>query len=1809
MEGNPDSRGHQMTGRLTEEAADLLRRTEQGRQLTSTSAIQHNYSGPVSQVDLTNATNVSVSVGEQGARGCLSQERYCQKVELLKEYFVDIHALQTAQQLLEKHGHVSICGAPGDGKTSIALKICEAYQQKRYETVFVENIERFDVDTISKRQSHMLVVFDDIFGSVTFSSNLEKLHELFIALVDDLAKTAADTERDSKKNKDKQSKDKEQSNEETPIYRLKLVFTSRTYIWKEGCSRLHQYKVDLLKTEAMLDMTKDHLTVEEKKCMLRSFKSKHPECDISEKDICSITDSKHNIFGFPLISRLFFTHAVFQMHNVKFFNNPLTYLRGDLDAIVREESNRSAAILLLILCDGNLNLVSLQSRKAGHVMFDAVKEVVPCCTSTGIAKEITNFTGVYCTVEDHIASFSHPSIYDAAACAVGHLNIVLLLEHCSLKFLYERVRLGKGIQSSDTEDVTNMIYITPQLHQTVVDRLVEGIRQGCFIWTVTHSVLRDERIASLLWTEINDNIVDIVEQKDRDSGECFLYSASLSESYFLFSKSLEVVVRQGDTSTDLYDCVVACVTHGKLKHLEHLVTIMSLHGEFDVEFSIDGKTLLIMTAKSGQSEVFNFLIHKGADISVTDWTGSTCLHYACESGSMALTRKVVEMGPVLLNSKSFVGLTPAMLCAKAGHIFILKFLKQKGADLTLTDYNLVDCLHLASENGNLSTVRFLISLKMFNVNKKETSLMQTSAMKAAEGGHYDVYHLLVSEGADLTLTDKYHRDCLMLACKGGNISIVKHVLSMKTWDINRRGGELKQTPVMMALEGGHYDVYHLLVSEGADLNTTDKYNRDCLMLACVGGNISIVKHVLSMKTWDINRRGGELKQTPVMMALEGGHYDVYHLLVSEGADLNTTDKYSRDCLMLACVRGNISIVKHVLSMKTCDINGGGGEFDQTPVKMALKGGHYDVYHLLVSEGADLTLTYGDNRDCLMLACEGGNLSIVKHVLSMKTWDINRQGRYFKKTLVMMALERGQYDVYHLLVSEGADLTIIDEYNKDCLMLACEGGNISIVKHVLSMKTWDINRRGGYLKQSPVMIALERGHYDVYHLLVSEGADLTLTDEYHRDCLSLACEQGNISIVKHVLSMKTCDITRRVGKLKQTPVMMALERGHYDVYHLLVSEGAYLNTTDEYNRDCLMLACEGGNISMVKHVLSMKTWDINRRGGELKQTPVMMALERRHYDVYHLLVSEGADLTTIDEYNRDCLMLACEGGNISIVKHVLSMKTWDINRRGGELKQTPVMRALERRHYDVYHLLVSEGADLTLTCGDNRDCLILACEGGNTSIVKHVLSMKTCNINRRGGYLKQSPVMIALERRHYDVYHLLVSEGANLTLTDEYHRDCLMLACKGGTISIVKHVLSMKTCDINRRGGKLKQTPVMMALEERHYDVCHLLVSEGADLTITDAYNKDCLMLACEGGNISIVKHVLSMKTCNINRQGGVLNQTPVMMAVKEGHYDVCHLLVSEGADLTLTDEYNRDCLMLACEEGNISIVKHVLSMKTCDINRRGGYLKQTPIMMALERRHYAVYHLLVSERADLTLTDVCNSDCLSLACKGGNIFIVKHVLSMKTWDINRRRGSLKDTPVMMALEGRHYDVYHLLVSEGADLTLTDHNNSDCLLLACMGGNISIVKHVLSMKTCDINRRGGELKQTPVMRALERRHYDVYHLLVSEGADLTLNDKYNRDCLMLACEGGNISIVKHVLSMKTWDINRRGGYLKQTPIMMALERGHYDVYHLLVSEGADLTLTDVCNRDCLMLASVGGNISIVKDVLSMKTLDINRRGDI
>ncbi|XP_048251543.1 serine/threonine-protein phosphatase 6 regulatory ankyrin repeat subunit A-like [Haliotis rufescens] len=822
--------------------------------------------------------------------------------------------------------------------------------------------------------------------------------------------------------------------------------------------------------------------------------------------------------------------------------------------------------------------------------------------------------------------------------------------------------------------------------------------------------------------------------------------------------------------------------------------------------------------------------------------------------------------------------------------------------------------------------------------------------------------------------------------------------------------------------------------------------------------------------------------------------DVFDLLVSKGADLTFTDENNNTVFHLACKGGNRSIVEHLLPLFDIDCR---GQNVWTAVMNAAVCAKKDVFDLLVSKGADLTFTDENNDTVFHLACQGGNRSIVEHLLPL--FDIYCRGQN-GWTAVMNAAFCAKKDVFDLLVSKGADLTFTDEKNNTVFHLACQGGNRSIVEHLLPLFDIDCRGQNGW---TAVMNAALCAKKDVFDLLVSKGADLTFTAENNNTVFHLACKGGNRSIVEHLLPLFDIDCR---GQNVWTAVMNAAFCAKKDVFDLLVSKGADLTFTDENNDTVFHLACQGGNRSIVEHLLPL--FDIDCRGQNV-WTAVMNAAFCAKKDVFDLLVSKGADLTFTDEKNNTVFHLACQGGNRSIVEHLLPL--FDIDCRG-QNGWTAVMNAAFCAKKDVFDLLVSKGADLTFTAENNNTVFHLACKGGNRSIVEHLLPL--FDIDCRGQNVWKA-VMNAAVCAQKDVFDLLVSKGADLRVTSDNNDTVFHLACQGGKRSIVEHLLPL--FDIDCR-GQYSFTALMNAAFCAKKDVFDLLVSKGADLTLTDNYNNTVLHLACEGGNRFIVEHLLPLFDIDCR---GINGWTALMIAAVNAQKDIFDLLVSKGADLTLKDDYNDTVLHLACKSGYRSIVEYLLPL--FDIDRRGPR-GRTAVMIAADCAQRDVFDLLVSQGADLTFTDKQNNMVFHLACKGGNRSIVEYLLPL--FDIDRR-GPRGRTTVMIAAYCAQRDVFDLLVSKGADLTLTDKNNNTVFHLACKGGNRYIVEHLLPL--FDIDSRGQD-GWTAVMNAAFCGKKDVFDLLVSEGADLALKDDRNNTVFHLACQGVSWSIVEHMLPL-------------------------------------------------------------------------------
>ncbi|XP_048243266.1 uncharacterized protein LOC125376036 isoform X2 [Haliotis rufescens] len=1134
-----------------------------------------------------------------------------------KEVFVAADVFRTAKRKLEEFGHVTICGASGEGKTTTALILGSQYRRNGYKLAFVDRIDQFDLDSFLSSSPRVFLIIDDMFGSVGLSTDVSQLKPFLSKLLPHLqrCKTALGKQHSPRNHPAKKGGEKKSSGvsdpAEQPSKDIRVVFTSKTYNFHDGLAQMQYEGFLLFKGQTVVDITtqtEHRYTQEEKKAIFEKHRNLHKKCshegNENDKDYedmlqCDLWDVD-SVFGFPLTCKLFFEFSSFSKHMMNFFKEPLFYLRLELKSLLKSKTDRSAILILMLLCE-KLDLAKLESTgkdKALDNMIKNVLELFPIASRLGMYEAAKGFRGTFFTRGDTVG-FAHSSIYDACACVLYDISPTFVLTHCSDNFIYERVQ-PRPVSETEIDEHLHVIYISENYNDILTTRLAKSIKDGHFSKSVTHPILQQDQIILQLLEKLQpDESMEESWFHKRDMGRSFLFWTVLGHSS-KFAKDIEKKTGEEFTQREITESFEGCVFKNNVTLLKWLLS--------RCEHPVVGVTmnrLLMLSARHGSSETLLYLLEEGADGVTTTENYKTIINLACRTGHKTILEVLKQHNSdlyktVVMNSVDDEGMTPLMEAARTGSSECYQLL-QPISNKNIKDKYGNALQHYACLGGNKTIVQDVISPS--NINTRG-HVGRTPVMTAAGKGHQSVFDLLVSKKADLTLLDDHGNSLLHHACIGGNTAIVQHVLSPS--NINSRGRN-GYTAVMTAAGKGHQRVFDLLVSKKADLTLLDDHGNSLLHHACNGGNTAIVQHVLLPS--NINTRG-HVGRSPVMTAAGKGHQRVFDLLVSKNADLTLQEDHGYSLLHHACAGGNTAIVQHVLLPNNINTRGQDGH---TPVMTAAGKGHQSVFDLLVSKKADLTLREDHGDILLHHACDGGNTVIVQHVLLPSNINTRGEDGY---TPLMTAAARGHQRVFDLLISKKADLTLLDDHGNNLLHHACIGGNTAIVQHVLTPSNINIRGGDGY---TPLMTAAARGHQRVFDLLISKKADLTLLDDHGNSLLHHACIGGNTAIV-HVFSPSNINTRGHVG---HTPVMVAAWEGHPRVFDLLVSKKADLSLRDDHGNSLLHLACSGGNTAIVQHVLSPSNINL---GGQSGLTPIVVAANQGHQRVFDLLVSRNADLT-------------------------------------------------------------------------------------------------------------------------------------------------------------------------------------------------------------------------------------------------------------------------------------------------------------------------------------------------------------------------------------------------------------------------------------------------------------------------------------------------------------------------------------------------------------------------------------------------------
>ena len=441
---------------------------------------------------------------------------------------------------------------------------------------------------------------------------------------------------------------------------------------------------------------------------------------------------------------------------------------------------------------------------------------------------------------------------------------------------------------------------------------------------------------------------------------------------------------------------------------------------------------------------------------------------------------------------------------------------------------------------------------------------------------------------------------------------------------------------------------------------------------------------------------------------------------------------------------------------------------------------------------------------------------------------------------------------------------------------------------------------------------------------------------------------------------------------------------------------------------------------------------------------------------------------------------------------------------------------------------------------------------------------------------------------------------------------------------------------------------------------HLLFCMDLGITLDQT---NIFISACKNGNIHSVRYFLEAKRyeedVRILRQVNSKNETPLFIAVQNGHFGIVKILLEHGSNVNVAStstqynglsnyysyalstlhstysdtrngctplyvasyykcidtvqillEYKADTsicgyggwspLYIASIQGSTDIVRllleHGAETSLCD--DRG----QSPLHVASKYGHTEVVEVLMQYNADYHLVDIDGESPLFKASQSGNTHIF---VSLLRYGANVSECNIRnESPLYAASREGHNEIIHILLDDEADSTVCNRRNESPLFVASQNGRACSVRTLLmhnsDSSVCD------KLNRSPLYVATMNNHHNVVDVLLKNGAVATLtvtNDEGNTP-LHISSYNGNTAISELLLQYGGNSNISTCNDCGESPLFIASDRGNRDLVKLLLVYGADPSICNTESVSPLLSTVVKGNVAIVSLLLDHSVSEIS-----
>jgi cytohesin len=614
------------------------------------------------------------------------------------------------------------------------------------------------------------------------------------------------------------------------------------------------------------------------------------------------------------------------------------------------------------------------------------------------------------------------------------------------------------------------------------------------------------------------------------------------------------------------------------------------------------------------------------------------------------------------------------------------------------------------------------------------------------------------------------------------------------------------------------------------------------------------------------------------------------------------------------------------------------------------------------------------------------------------------------------------------------------------------------------------------------------------------------------------------------------------------IFQAVRSGSLDEVNLLLDEGADPNQRRFEGMTPLIVAAVADRVDMVATLLDHGA-QIDATD-EACHTALIHSIIQGNEAVTDLLLERGADPAV---ENWLAFYYAVQYGKIPLVQRLLNMGA-DPNLQE-EDDPTPLMEAVGRGNLELVKVLLKAGADPQATAEEGMTALDLAVQSRNKEVIK-LLEKRVAPSTRS--------LMAAVQARDVRMVEKLIAQGVPVNFCDEkFQYTPLSWAAENGSARIARRLIAAGA-DVNARDW-LNQTPLWSAVTYDRVRVVRVLLEAGAQVNITDDSGDSLLQnaiwsesfrsldllinagadpnIVSEGSPAALHWAVVKGMAALVDQllkigadpnsalpggrntgvfEGFVPGATPLMIAAREGNFELVNRLLQAGADWTRQDSQGNTAVDVATSAGRVEVLRR-LERLGADVDYESGRLHNAALLEAVRQQDVDGTRraLAGGARTDLK-QERTERTLLMLASLDGNAEIVQLLLDAGAEPNEHTKWG--EYPLTNAIVRGHTDVVELLLAAGADVDFTYEPRSVpsekegyvipshfCPLADAVSGGHEEITELLIRAGANLDPVSPH-GDSPLLAAVTSRHFDLARRLLAAGAEARREDADYLDIL-------------------------------------------------------------------------------------------------